>query len=1228
MEIRNQELSLSNSSIYKGKILIEASAGTGKTFAIAHIVLRLITESKISIEEILLLSFTNTTAAELRNKVLERIELAKLLITTDQIDNKIFDEELVNWYINFSNNKKKKRLILNTLIKQSEVADKSLITTFHGLSKYLYDTQSIFNNSIIGAEIIENSKSIAYDVVKEFWLNNFISLNPDIIHFIKNKTINKTNKIDIDFIVNLIIEIDDENIYSLDDTSKHIETTKEIKILIEEWTINYWNRFYDLWTKEGLNLYSLILEISKEMNENGIKSNKYRTNHIKNRYNITSQDIHKINQEFLDTGDYMNILNKLNKIRYLKDYFYICSINKELNKHNFKSKYNLTSNLQEAIENIIDGIHQNLIIYSVLTCKEKLSLMRKSKGEISYSELIQYIDRINKSKKDIRSIEYITLNNITEKISVTIIDEFQDTDEIQYRFLENIFTNKKDSTLILVGDPKQAIYNFRGGDIDTYNKVKSSCSKIYYLKNNYRSNSFLLDSINKIYSKGLPVSKIKSNKLTSKAKETKQRYYKNNFRFHIITNKEDNSSSDCLDLETQIPIYIKNSIIRLYNQNKNLKLSDICILVSTNHQANKVKKTLEEYMISSNIKNKENIFHSPGARMLQLILDCLSKNNKSTNVSKLIDSPLFIKPFSSEKPDTKKPHKYIINKIGIIRDKIEEDGLINGINKLLINQIQNNEIDLKIYNQLIYCAEILEQQLFSSNNSLEHINRWLRYQRTSESNNIEFPKNNSSNGELDSVNILTIHSSKGLEFKYVICPYLWKPPIYNKGPLWKDSKTKQYNILISQYTEKVLLLSNYNRKQINSEYERLCYVAITRAKEYLEIFSFNEIDNSYNPINQFLSRIDDNLINDIEEDGIICKEYQGIIIRNVHNNILIKKRRRIHTNKLSKEPNFGNLNILYKNLWKRSSYSYWISNKTNDHLELLEIKDQNYLNNKDNNFNKLIDKEDELKLNIPNPLADFPKGRIPGICLHKILENYNYNDNINLKKKLIRKHLETHQIKLDYVNQIIEALEVLYNTEIGGTLNNTKLTDIPYENFLSEVEFDIPISKRQGGLNSNLIAKAFEEELNNEINFDYSSKLRNLSFTNYGFHCGSIDKIFYDQSNYHDSKWWIIDWKSNYISNKNNDCIPVNYLDNNLKEEMNNNHYILQANLYLLALHRFLEWRLVNYDPYKNLGGYIYFFIRGITSHKMNNLHTPGIFIRDANINRIKYLDKLFKNER
>jgi len=267
----------------------------------------------------------------------------------------------------------------------------------------------------------------------------------------------------------------------------------------------------------------------------------------------------------------------------------------------------------------------------------------------------------------------------------------------------------------------------------------------------------------------------------------------------------------------------------------------------------------------------------------------------------------------------------------------------------------------------------------------------------------------------------------------------------------------------------------------------------------------------------------------------------------------------------------------------------------------------------------------------PNPLSEFPKGTIAGTCLHKIIERFEFrNDNNQELIDLIIEELNFHQIDTSLAFKVKDAILRIINISLGRELQNKKLVDIPNEYLIKELKYDLTLSYEGRNINSNDISNCFFLDQEYEFGEEYANKINDLQIMNKGFHSGCIDCVFPVGNKLEDSKWWVIDWKSNLISGSDNsDCLPRNYNYENMRNEMIKHHYPLQSHLYLLALHRLLKWRLKNYQPHKHLGGYIYLFLKGLPDFELFEKSksediSPGIFISKAPLKRINYLDNLF----
>ena len=435
-------------------------------------------------------------------------------------------------------------------------------------------------------------------------------------------------------------------------------------------------------------------------------------------------------------------------------------------------------------------------------------------------------------------------------------------------------------------------------------------------------------------------------------------------------------------------------------------------------------------------------------------------------------------------------------------------------------------------------------------------------------------------------------------------------------------------INISNNYSKVEEFKLIEERDLFKESERLIYVALTRSKYKLIIF--NDINNTNNIFNNDLLP---NLENINFHKSKIEHKIEAMNIREISNKFNINglknnlwKINKVNTKKPKKIPSEEVISF--------SSYSSWIrkekktdsaSNQYKDYEDNISILN----NSQDTNLDK--SKNYPKYLTLSNPLSDFPKGTIAGTCLHKIIERFDFqNDNADKLLDLINEELNFFQIDTSLALNVREGILRIINVSLGRKLLNKKLIDISSNNILKEVKYNLTLSYNGKNINSYDISKCFLLDQEFEFGKSYSNKINDLQILNKGFHSGCIDCVVPIGNKLEDSKWWVIDWKSNFISGRgNSDCLPGNYNYENMKEEMIKHHYPLQSHLYLLALHRLLKWRLKNYEPNLHLGGYVYLFLKGLPDIKLFEKSiekdiSPGVFIGQAPINRINYLDKLF----
>ena len=165
--------------------LVEASAGTGKSFTLAHLVLRNVLEKKIKPDEIILLSFTKNTCSELRDKILLRFQDLKLYLQNHNASK--IDNTLKDWYLKFKEKGESKKKIISEIDNFVNEIYKLQVTTFHSFCNNIIDEYSIEIGVTQDSYIENNIDNFYKDVIDNLWINDFLNLHPELISAVNKK---------------------------------------------------------------------------------------------------------------------------------------------------------------------------------------------------------------------------------------------------------------------------------------------------------------------------------------------------------------------------------------------------------------------------------------------------------------------------------------------------------------------------------------------------------------------------------------------------------------------------------------------------------------------------------------------------------------------------------------------------------------------------------------------------------------------------------------------------------------------------------------------------------------------------------------------------------------------------------------------------------------------------------------------------------------------------------
>ena len=439
---RPQTFNLTRSPL-AGFNLIDASAGTGKTYTICSLVLRLLLEKELTIEQILVVTYTEAATEDLRDRIRQKLRHALLAVTSGQSDD-VFLQEYLSCIDDYKTAEKRFSDALRSF-------DEAAIFTIHGFCQRMLIENSFESNALFDTELVADASYLIREIIEDFWRQSFhqssklfseyaaAKITPDALydflgHFIPHP------------LLKFIPAIEYESAYSKlsDSESEYIDAYNTV---CREWP-------------------AARNEVSQDLlNSKTLNRNKYRMATISGL--LTSMDA-------MAAADYSSpyLFDKFNKLSSSS----ITSGTKTKEIPHILPFYDLCDKLVHIKSNLHIQYDRCL-----LAMKKRLSdsfmhefNQRKKRANIySFEDLLQ---RLHKALSG-PSGSFLA-ETIARKDPAALIDEFQDTDPLQFEIFKAICKEK--SLLFLIGDPKQAIYSFRGADIFTYMDAAAGTSLAHH----------------------------------------------------------------------------------------------------------------------------------------------------------------------------------------------------------------------------------------------------------------------------------------------------------------------------------------------------------------------------------------------------------------------------------------------------------------------------------------------------------------------------------------------------------------------------------------------------------------------------------------------------------------------------------------------------------------------------------------------------------------------------
>lgn len=1165
---------------FTGRSLIEASAGTGKTWTLTALYARLLLEKQLSVSQILVVTFTTAATAELRERIRKR--LAELLAV---YDNGPGDDKLLNdLRAQYPDAASHRRLLLAV-----HGFDEAAIFTIHGFCQRALQDAAFEAGGDFDNELTHDDREIIDALLADLWRHELAAAEPEWAAFLVQQKITPQSlrKRLRNHLGKPYLRIEPQP-----------GASSEMSALRAAWQLAQ-----RCWLSESAAWLAQLKAFD------GFKSNMCNPAKL------------GVWQAELDGyfSDAAALFSKTESHRRLA--------REGLNKASKKGCEAPANPLAAALQELCDALdatqpeaEQRLIDLQVRLIGQ---LNEQLPARKAAQRLLAFDDLLNKLQQALQGEggEHLA-GTLRTQYPVALIDEFQDTDPVQYRVFHRIYQDAGD--LCFVGDPKQAIYAFRGADLATYLKARSEAARQYSLATNHRSTPELIAALNQLFDRPMPFAEpgLAYQQVGASPRPRPQLvlppmedeadaplalvwldndYLGKGEAGALVARDTARRIAAVLSASSQGQAYFDDQ-----GEQIPLKGGDIAVLVASHRQAGEVAAELAARGVPSVRRGKENVWHSEEAAELSAVLAAYAEPGREGALRYALASRLLgrsaadlaacqddAQAWDAEREAAERYHQLWQQQgfMRAFRAWLDEQQVAPRLLALVDGE--------RRLTNLLHLAELLQTESLQRP-GLEQLLAWFNAQRSAEAHGEDALLRLESDAER--VQIVTIHTSKGLEYPLVFCPYLWD------GALLRQSED------ISCHADDGTPLLDLGSEQIDTHRERarherfaeklrLTYVALTRARDRLWLH-WGPVDCKPRkdgtlgdsglhssalawllhgrelPGEDALTELAGHL-QSLSPQGLRAEIEH--LIASSRGQMVIQPLREGEASAAGEQraPAPQQLATLQRSLhsaWRIGSFSGLAAGM---HMEA-------------------PDRDGLVLPDASEPgtgFFAFPRGARAGTCLHAILEDWARGK--AALAELIEPGLSGHGISNDWQAVALEHLQQVIDADLDG--QGLTLAGLNPTRRLPELGFTFPLA----GLDVQRL-RAILCDPAHGLAAPMREAAARLEFDSLkGFLKGFIDLTFE-----HDGRWYIADYKSNWLGPD-----ASYYGGERLLQALAAEHYYLQYLIYLVALRRFLRQRL---DDFQNeqLGGAYYLFLRGMPS--------AGVYFSRPSDGLLDALDKLF----
>lgn len=780
------------------------------------------------------------------------------------------------------------------------------------------------------------------------------------------------------------------------------------------------------------------------------------------------------------------------------------------------------------------------------------------------------------------------VRQLQERFRLAIVDEAQDTDPLQWMFFRRLFPGTDDRRLVTVGDPKQAIYGFRGADVQAYVTFTERADR-RTLPINRRTDRPLLESLNQAMDGAVFLAdRVAYDRVEADDRNLESRIVGPSPLEFLLLGEANNQDALVEPAVRKIVELLDpaHAALKAGSGTRPVRPGDICVIVRTRAVGNRIAKELSRLRIRAVTAGTASVMKGTVADDVRTLLEAMERPSSPGRIKRAAVTRFFgghsLRNAGTLSDDALRPIQDTVSRLAgtMQRGGIAACGAEIAAHEAMMASVTAGPEGQRHLADLAHVVELLhEHGPRGGCRPDELLATFSRLARLDDQQELVVRRVESDD---DAVKIMTVHAAKGLEFPCVIVADLWKAERsrLQQGPgVFHDGGERMLDIAHALGLESPVAAREVARLQ-REEQKRLLYVAVTRAKHHLCVLVAETRDDSVLP--EVLRR---------REAGALRPAAT-----------LPPPGRRPPAESPDRGSDVAPLPPGgVRQTYHRTSFSGITARRRQRLADAFAANGQGL-----DEWAGVAPHNDDTEPDVPAAIPaagggfeppDLPAGTAFGSVVHEIYERIDMGRPLDEAVAAAVAATATSKLFDGCRETLTATILRSLRTPFGGPLGNLSFADVRPQDRLAEMDFEMALAGIDAGVEASDVGRVLVDVLAADDPLrDYAADLADRSFDIplAGLINGSVDVVLRTRDPASGRPRLVIaDYKTNKLHATGAARASEAYAPDRLAAAMAEHQYPLQAAIYGTAVYRLLRWRLREPDPADCLAGIVYAFIRG-----------------------------------